>query len=255
MREHGYTIQLRRTSFSNAVYDVIKLHSINGHEWSVHVSCEHGCSCAWWCDRQCWLLITNNHTTYANAENSRVSCIIWYAHAQHTYEEVQAFQVAGGPWNQSLCATSGWWTEQQKAPGRLPEVANMFNLFISITDFDEQHRQGSLAHFRGEVPSRGLSAKTHFLDLLSAGRARKRLCWGGKGDQMSDFPPCSYCCPRGNFGICDDFQNRWAKHHHQQQRYRNRKKPDERRRTVTHCGEKIIHAEFKNRLRGSFYKH
>ena len=58
----------------------------------------------------------------------------------------------------------------------MPEVANMFNLFISITDFDEQHRQGSLAHFRGEVPSRGLSAKNHFLDLLSAGRARKRLC-------------------------------------------------------------------------------
>lgn len=146
MREHGYTIQLRWTSFSNAVYDVIKLLSINGHEWSVHVSCEHGCSCAWWCDRQCWLLI------YANAENSRVLCIIWYAHAQHIYEEVQAFQVAGGPWNQSLCATSGWWTEQQKAQADCPKLQT-----CSIYSFQSQ----TLTSNTGRAAWHTFAAKFH----------------------------------------------------------------------------------------------
>ena len=162
--------------------------------------------------------------------------------------------------------------------------------FIPITDFDEQHRQGSLEHFRGEVPSRGLSGQQEEKSLSESSTSWKSqtncenltiLCnsWRTEFDQSHsidtgtrglradpsriqaavvqkkssrpkgdkrgviktyDFPPCSYCCPRGNFGICDDCQNRWAKHHHQQQRYRNRKKPDERRRTVTHCGEKSI---------------
>ena len=238
MREHGYTIQLRRTSFSNAVYDVIKLHSINGHEWSVHVSCEHGCSCAWWCARQCWLLITNNHTTYANAEIHRCRASSdMRMHSIHMKRCRHFKWQAGRETKACVLLLAG--ELNSRRPRQIARSCKHVQ-FIPITDFDEQHRQGSLEHFRGEVPSRGLSAKNHFLDLLSAGRARKRLCWGGKGDQMSDFPPCSYCCPRGNFGICDDFQNRWAKHHHQQQRYRNRKKPDERRRTVTHCGEKSI---------------
>ena len=74
--------------------------------------------------------------------------VIRYAHAQHTYEEVQAFQVAG------------------EGPRQIARSCKHVQ-FIPITDFDEQHRQGSLEHFRGEVPSRGLSAKNHFLDLRS----------------------------------------------------------------------------------------
>ena len=36
---------------------------------------------------------------------------------------------------------------------------NSQTYLIPITaDFDELHRQGSLAHFRGEVPSRGLNS-------------------------------------------------------------------------------------------------